>query len=94
MGRHTLVEAASVVTEANYAARYYRAHGAPHLYLKRELADSSIGELTPWCLVGKLAPELHRRRDIDPGPITTGAPFQVCHECRAELTLVRTGRIS
>ncbi|MEC3974697.1 hypothetical protein [Amycolatopsis sp. H20-H5] len=83
-----------MVTEADYTARYYRAHGAPHYYRKRELADRSVSELTLWCQVGKLTPELHRYEDVDTAPITPDSPFQVCHECRAELALVRTGRIS
>ncbi|MEC3974722.1 hypothetical protein [Amycolatopsis sp. H20-H5] len=93
MGRHALIET-RVTTDADFTARYYKAHGAAHLYRKRDLADNSIGLLEPWCLVGKLAPELHKREDIDPAPITPGSSFLVCRECRTELALVRTGRIS
>jgi hypothetical protein len=94
MGKHTLVEPGTVPREEDYAARYYRAHGSAHYYPKRQLADRSISTVKPWCQVGKLVPELHEHTQIDPMPPTENSPFQICHNCRAELAAARAGRIS
>lgn len=94
MAKHTLVEPGTVAREEDYAARYYRAHGSAHYYLKRDLADRSVSAVMPWCQVGKLVPELHEHAEIDNLPPTANSPFQICRNCRAELNIVRMGRLS